>query len=152
MLEKRDITRDTLRQLTALQLAPNQGDLVASNAITIAQVAYEPGGYVWGLWDGDDAVGLFAMIHPHQSPHLAPGDDPDGAYLWRFMIAADKQGHGYGAAAIELIKAQARDWGLPRIVSSVVDAEHSNLGFYEHLGFTRTGRKIEGEWEITLTL
>jgi len=35
------------------------------------------------------------------------------------------------------------------LVASVVDAAHSNMAFYEQLGFRRTGRIVEGEIEIT---
>jgi len=146
MLERREITRDTLRPLLGLKLRPDQAHLVAPNPVTIAQCAYEqPGGYVWGLWDGDNAVGLLAMIRPREYQHLEQGDDPDGAFIWRLMIAADLQGKGYGAAAITACRAQAHDWGLPRVATSVVDTPDSNIGFYERLGFRRTGGIVDDE-------
>lgn len=146
MLERREITRDTLGPLLRLKLRPDQEHLVAPNAVTVAQCAYEqPGGYVWGLWDGEDAVGLLAMIHPHEYRHLEEGDDPDGAFIWRLMIAADLQGKGYGAAAIAECRAQAREWGLPRVATSVVQSDDSNIGFYERLGFRRTGAIVDDE-------
>ena len=146
MLERREITRDTLRPLLGLKLRPGQEHLVAPNRVTIAQCAYEqPGGCVWGLWDGGNAVGLRAMIQPRQYPHMQEGDDLDGAFIWRLMIAADRQGKGYGAATIAECRAQARDWGLPRVATSVVDTPDSNIGFYERLGFRRTGRIVDDE-------
>ena len=146
MLERREITRDTLRPLLQLKVRADQDHLVAPNAVTIAQCAYEqPGGYVWGLWDAETPVGLLAMIHPREYPHLEAGDDLNGAYIWRLMIAADHQGKGYGAAAIDECCAQARDWGLPRVATSVVDTPDNNIGFYEKLGFTRTGAIVDDE-------
>ena len=146
MLERRAITRDTLGPLLRLKVRPDQEHLVAPNAVTVAQAAYEqPGAYVWGLWHGDDAVGLLAMIHPREYEHLEPGDDPDGAYIWRLMIAADHQGKGHGAAAIAECVAQARAWGLPRVATSVVATDDSNIGFYERLGFRRTGAIVDDE-------
>jgi len=146
MLEWRAITRDTLSQILRLKVAPNQQHLVAPNAVTVAEAAYEqPGAYVWGMWDGTDAVGLIAMIDPREYKHLEPGDDPGGAYIWRLMIAANLQGNGYGRAAIELCLAQARTWGLPRLATSVVDSPDSNIGFYEKLGFIRTGAFVDDE-------
>ena len=146
MLQRREITRETLRPLLNLSVRPDQAHLTAPNPVTIAQSAYEqPGGYVWGLWDGDTAVGLLAMIHPHEYRHLEDGDDPDGAYIWRLMIGAEFQGRGYGAAAIAHCRAQARAWGLPRVATSVVQADDSNIGFYERLGFTRTGTLVDDE-------
>jgi len=146
MLERRDLTRETLRPIMQLKLRPDQDHLVAANAVTIAQCAYEqPGGYVWGLWDGDEPVGLLAMIHPHEYRHLEQGDDPDGALIWRLMIAAEVQGKGYGAAAIAECLAQARAWGLARVATSVVATPDSNIGFYERLGFQPTGAIIDDE-------
>ncbi|GKY86467.1 GNAT family N-acetyltransferase [Sinisalibacter aestuarii] len=146
MLERREITRETLSPLLRLKVRPDQDHLVAPNAMTIAQAAYEqPGAYVWGLWTGDAAVGLVAMIHPLEYRHLEPGDDPEGAYIWRLMIAAEHQGKGLGGAAIGECLAQARAWGLPRLATSVVDSSDSNIGFYERLGFRRTGAIVDGE-------
>lgn len=144
MLERREITHETLTPLLRLKTRPDQAHLVASNAVTIAQAAYEPGGYVWGLWDGDVAVGLLAMLHPYEA-ELDEGDDPDGAYVWRLLIGADFQGKGYGRAAIGEALVQARAWGLPRLATSVVDSPDSNIGFYEGLGFRRTGAIVDGE-------
>ncbi len=146
MLERRAITRDTLGAVLRLKVRSDQEHLVAPNAVTVAQCAYEqPGGYVWGLWDGETAVGLLAMIHPREYEHLEDGDDPGGAYIWRLMIAAEQQGKGYGAAAIAECLAQARDWGLPRLATSVVDSDNSNIRFYERLGFRRTGAIVDDE-------
>lgn len=145
MLERREITRHNLAPLLKMSLKPGQAHLVAPNPVTIAQAAYEPGSSVWGLWDGETAVGLIAMIHPHEYPDLEDGDDPDGAYIWRLLIDAPHQGKGYGRAAIEQAIAQAKAWGLPRVAVSVVDSPDSNIGFYERLGFQRTGGMVDGE-------
>jgi len=151
VLEWRAITRETLSPLLRLKVAADQAHLVAPNAVTIAQAAYEqPGAYVWGLWDGETPIGLIAMIHPHEYAHLEPGDDPDGAYVWRLMIDAAHQRRGHGRAAIDLCRRQARAWGLPRLATSVVDCPDSNIGFYEALGFTRTGRIFEDEIVLSL--
>lgn len=145
MLERREIDRHNLSPLLKMSLRPDQAHLVAPNPVTIAQAAYEPGSYVWGLWDGDTAVGLLAMIHPHEYPDLEDGDDPEGAYIWRLLIDVAHQGKGYGRAAIDLAANQARAWSLPRLSVSVVDAPDSNIGFYERLGFRRTGGMVDGE-------
>jgi diamine N-acetyltransferase len=148
MLALREITRDTVNPLIRLKVKDWQQNLVAPNAVTLAQAAYEPGSYVWGLWVEDQPVGLMAMVHPHQAAELDPQDDPDAAFLWRLMIAAEEQGKGYGLAAIEAARAQAHAWGLQRLAATVVDSENSNMAFYEHLGFHQTGKVIDGELHI----
>lgn len=148
MLEKRDITRDTVAALIDLRVRDDQPGLVSDNVRTLAEAPYETGSRVWGLWDGDVPVGLFAMVHPDEYQWHLPGDDTEAAYLWRLMIDRNHQGKGYGRAAIGLALQVARDWSRPRLVSAVSNVPHSSLGFYERLGFRTTGRIVEGEVEI----
>lgn len=150
MLERRTVTRSNLNALLAIRVRENQSGLVADNAVTLAQAPYEPGSCVWGLWAGEEAVGLMAMVNLSQYPFLEPGDDPASAYLWRLMIAARQQGKGYGHAALDMAVGQARAWGLPRLTAHVVDRHDSSLGFYESHGFRRNGRIVDGEVEIVL--
>ena len=76
---------------------------------------------------------------------MEEGEDPDAAYLWRLMIGAAHQGRGCGRAALDLAIGQGRDWGLPRIALSVVQADNSAIAIYEAAGFRRTGKIIEDE-------
>jgi diamine N-acetyltransferase len=151
-LERREVTRDTLWTLIGLEVRADQRDLVSSNIKTFAEAPFEPGSQVWGLWDGDTPVGLMAMVHPDEYPYFQPGDDREAAYLWRLMIAAPCQGRGYGRQAIALAVQVAWDWGCPRITAGVSDVAHSNMGFYERLGFRWTGRYEEGEKVIVMDL
>ena len=149
MLEKRAVTRDHLWPLIELTVRPDQRDLVSSNMKTFAEAPFEPGSRVWGLWDGNQPVGLMAMVHPREYPFHKHGDDREAAYLWRLMIAADRQGRGLGRAAITMALQVAREWGCPRLTASVSDVAHSNMGFYQRQGFHWTGRFDEGEKVIT---
>lgn len=151
-LERRAVTRDTLWPLIALEVRADQRDLVSPNIRTFAEAPFETGARVWGLWDGDEPVGLMAMVHPAEYLWHQPGDDREAAYLWRLMIAAPFQGRGYGRQAVAMAVGVARGWGCPRITAGVSDVAHSNLGFYERLGFRWTGRYEEGEKVIALDL
>jgi diamine N-acetyltransferase len=144
MLERRAVLRAHVLPLIGLTVRPDQHDLVSNNAKTLAEAAYETGSSVWGLWVGDAPVGLIAMIHPAECPFtdyaLAdPRDGTPAAYLWRLMVAADQQGKGYGAAALQMAFETARTWGYDRIFAHVSHAPHSNLPFYQHYGFESTG-------------
>jgi diamine N-acetyltransferase len=145
MLEKREVTRDTLWPLIRLEVRADQRDLVSPNIKTFAEAPYETGARVWGLWDGDAPVGLMAMVHPGEYQFFQPEDDREAAYLWRLMIAAPFQGRGYGRQAIAMAVEVAQAWGCPRITAGVSDVPHSNMGFYERQGFRWTGRYEEGE-------
>ena len=144
MLTRRPVLRAHMLPLIRLVVRADQADLVSSNAKTLAEAAYEPGSYVWGLWDQETLVGLMAMINPAEGhiqgdPLRQQPDDANAAYLWRLMIGADFQGRGYGAAALTMACAQSRDWGFSRLTAHVSYAPHSNLPFYERHGFVSTG-------------
>lgn len=147
-LTLRPIHRDHLRRLFRLKVAKGQEGQVAPNEITLAQQAYEPGGYVWGLWEGEEIVGLLAMIHPGEVEEVEEGDDPEAAYVWRLMIGEQFQGRGLGREAIDRAMEVARGWHLPRISLSFVDKPGGAEGFYLKCGFVRTGRIVEGEVEM----
>ena len=151
-LDARPVTRDTLGLLIGLSVRDDQRDLVSANMKTLAEVPYEPGAAVWGLWDGDVPVGLMAMVDPAgvqlHGPHLKPG----AAYLWRLMIAAVQQGKGYGGQALRLAIATARGWGASHLVTGVNDAPHGNRGFYEHYGFQSSGVVEEEDLLLVLDL
>ena len=149
MLEKREVTRDHLWPLINLAVRPDQRDLVSSNMKTFAEAPFETGAYVWGLWVGTTPVGLMAMVHPREYPYHEEGDDVEAAYVWRLMIAADHQGHGYGRAAIGMALTVARDWGCPRITLGVSEAAHSAQPFYEKMGFRSTGRVASDDLIMT---
>jgi diamine N-acetyltransferase len=139
MIERRNVTRETLWPLINLDVAPGQRDLVTDNRTTFAEAAYEPGAAVWGLWQGETPVGLMAMVDPVGVAAHGPFLDPAAAYLWRLMIAKDHQGQGYGAQALGFAAQSARDWGAPRLVVGVRDVAHGNRGFYERFGFRDSG-------------
>jgi diamine N-acetyltransferase len=88
----REITRDTLREILRLKVAPQQEKFVASNAVSIAQAHFHPEtAWFRGIHAGDAAVGLVMLEDDPRAP---------GYSLWRFMIDAGQQGKGYGRRAL----------------------------------------------------
>jgi diamine N-acetyltransferase len=151
-LTLRPVTRDHVDTLVKLKVGAHQPGLVADNVKTLAQAAYEPNSTVWGLWSGETAVGLMAMIDFVGYPHLFEGEDPNSAYLWRLMIDHAQQGKGFGRQALTLARDVAKGWQRPRLYASVADVPHSNLGFYLKNGFRETGRIFDGERDIVCDL
>jgi diamine N-acetyltransferase len=142
-IELREITSETVRQVTALAVAPDQEGYVASNAISIAEAYFEPKAWFRAIAAGDELVG-FAMVYR---------DPPAGEfYVWRFMIDAAHQGHGYGRRAVELLVDEARGDGAEKVTLSVVPGDRSALGFYKRLGFAETGDVHGQEIELALQL
>ena len=142
MIDFREITADDVNDLIDLSVRDDQGHLVAPNAVTIAQAHYRPHAWVRGLWSGDHAVGLMAIIDLSEPDD----DDPENAaYLWRLMIDADHQGKGYGRQAIDHAFEQARRWRRDTLCLHVAEGEGNALSLYRQFGLEPTGRVDHGE-------
>jgi diamine N-acetyltransferase len=139
----REITKKTVRSITALDVGPDQQGLVAPNAISIAEAYFEPKAWFRAIYFGEEPAG-FAMVHR----------DPDERefYIWRFMVDARFQGRGVGGRALELLLDQARADGVDEVTLSVVPGDRSAMGFYEKYGFEATGVVEHGEAEMRLRL
>jgi len=149
MTQIRPFAEDDIRSLFALDVRRDQDGRVAPNTVTVAQSIFEPGSEIFGLWDGDTAVGLLAIVDmSHPDADLDEGDDPDGIYIWRLMVDAGAQGKGHGTAAIRHAIKLAQGRGRAQLVISSVPENENALHIYETLGFVRTGRMVDGEVEL----
>lgn len=141
----REVTKETAREIMRLKVSPEQEQFVAPNSWSIAQ-AYFDRETAWfrGIYADDVPVG-FMML----------SDDPakEEYFLWRFMIDARYQGHGFGRRAIErLIEYVRTRPGAKTLLVSCVPGDGSPCPFYEKLGFVYTGEKDEDELVMRLDL
>lgn len=140
----REVTRDTVRAVCRLQVAPGQEGLVASNAVSIAEAYFQPKAWFRAVYADEEMVG-FVMLY----------EDPDKAeyYLWRLMIAGGHQRRGYGQQAIGLVVDRLRTLpGARELLTSCVPGEGGPRPFYERLGFIATGEVDDGEEVLRLPL
>jgi diamine N-acetyltransferase len=144
-LEARPARPEDRAILEALNVDPAQRHFVGSNRKTFRQWPDEPGAEVFGLWDGETAVGLMACIDMRDRPDRSSANDPQTAYLWRLMVASEHQGKGFGRAALSLFERWAADRGLYRLEISVVPENTIARALYTSFGFRPTGRVVEGE-------
>jgi diamine N-acetyltransferase len=134
----REITKETLRDITGLKVSPGQERFVATNAESIAEAYFSPE-IAWfrAVYADDTPVG-FIMLEDN----VAEGR----YYLWRFMIDARYQGRGIGQRALELVFEYVRTRpGASVLYTSCVPGEGSPGPFYEKLGFAYTGEEDGGE-------
>ena len=141
----REITRDTVRTITDLKVAPQQTSFVATNAESIAQAYF------------DRDVAWFRAVYADEIPvgFIMLEDDVANQeyFLWRFMIDARYQGHGYGRRTLELLVEYVKTRpGAKALVTSCVPGDGSPCPFYERLGFVPTGEVDEGEIVLRLAL
>ncbi|MDG1431699.1 MAG: GNAT family N-acetyltransferase [Paracoccaceae bacterium] len=147
------LTADAVMPLIKLDVSDDQRDFVASNAVTMAQSLFEPGNEIYGIWEGETPVGLMALVDMSFSgADLDEGDDPDGLYVWRLMIAKDKQGNGHGRDAMQFAEKRCRELGRKQLLLSAVEAENGAIPFYEKQGYRKTGRIVSGETELVKVL
>ena len=141
----REVTKETSREIMKLKVSPEQEQFVAPNVWSIAQ-AYFDRETAWfrGVYADDAPVG-FVML----------SDDPtkEEYFLWRFMIDARYQGHGFGRRAIELLIEYVKTRpGAKTLLVSCVPGDGSPCPFYERLGFVYTGEVDEDELVLRLDL
>ncbi len=151
----REVTGDTVRDISLLDVAPGQEGLVAPNAVSIAQAHFHPEAWFRAIYADETPVG-FAMLEDWS---LVSGRAPElyeGApyvALWRFMIDHRAQQSGFGAQAMRLLIAHARTRPAAKtMLLSFVPKENNPEGFYARFGFTRTGEEDEGELVMKLAL
>ena len=131
VVELREVSKDDVRAICRLAVAPAQMSFVAPNAISFAEALFEPKAWYRGIYADGTPVG-FAMLSIDQ-------DAPE-YYLWRFMIDARYQGRGYGRVAIGLIVDFVRTLpGARELLVSWVPADGGPEPFYRGLGFVPTG-------------
>ena len=146
----REITQDTVRNIIALTVRPEQRHYVASNAVSIAEEYNHQQAWIRAIYAGETPVGL-VMLHDE---NLRDTPEVEDFYaLWRLMIDAEHQGKGYGAQAMKLLVEHVKsNPNAAHILTSYKPGEHSPEGFYRKLGFEHTGRVIHGEREMRLKL
>ncbi len=144
MVELREVTRETVRAICRLEVAPSQTGFVAPNSVSFAEALFEPKAWYRAIYANGEPVG-FAMLE-------LDTDTPE-YYLWRLMIADGFQRRGYGRAALGLIVDHVRS--LPRateLLVSWVPADGGPALFYLGFGFVPTGEIHDGEVVARLAL
>lgn len=124
--------------MLALSVRPDQRDLVATNERSIAQAHCEPKAWFRAITVDHTAAGFLMVAR----------DAEDGVdFLWRMMVDAEHQGHGYDRQAIELPIEETRKQRphVRTIVLSHLPSAGNAGPFYERLGFTYTGELLDGE-------
>ena len=146
----REITAQTVRQITALAVGPHQQRFVASNAVSLAEALFSAEAWYRAIYV-DDAPAGFAMLYD-ESLRAAPPSPPQVG-LWRFMIDYRFQGRGAGTAALEQVIAHVKGKGLfTSLQVSYVPGPGCPEPFYLRAGFQHTGKVDDGEIVLALPL
>jgi diamine N-acetyltransferase len=150
----REITEDTLHGILDLQVSGAQQKYIASNAVSIAEAHFNPGGWFRGVYSGDRPVGFVMLFNP-TIPGANPTDpvEPTDMVLWRLMIDHRYQRQGLGRRTLDLVRGHiVALGGFMRLLSSFVPGPDGPEGFYLSCGFTKTGRHWDKGTEIEIAL
>lgn len=146
----REITAETVRQVTDLAVAPAQQRFVAPNAVSLAEALFTPEAWYRAVYQGEEPAG-FVMLYD-ETLRPAPPAEPQIA-LWRFMVDHRFQGQGVGARALDDVIGHVRSRGCFReLLVSYVPGDGSPEAFYLRAGFQHTGREDDGEIVLSLPL
>lgn len=138
----REVVKETVRDICRLSVGPGQERFVAPNAISFAEAYFEPKAWFRAIYADEVPVG-FVMLY----------DDPEAHeyYLWRFMVAGEHQGKGFGRRAVELLIEHVRGRpGATELFLSYVPGEGCAEPFYRSLGFEPNGA-MDGD-EVVMRL
>ena len=140
----REITEDTVNDILALEVAPDQTGFVAANARSIAQAYYCENAWFRAIYADDTPVGFVMLYIDNEKPEY---------FLWRFMIDAKYQKRNYGLQAMELVIQYVRTFpNATRLELSYAPGEGDPSGFYAKLGFVETGEWLDKQKVMRLTL
>jgi diamine N-acetyltransferase len=140
----REVTKENVNSVCNLEVKESQRGFVANNAVSLAQAHFEPKAWVRAMYADETPVG-FVMLK----------DDPDEEkyYVWRYMVAGEFQGLGFGKRAMEQVIEYVRSRpGATELTLSYVPGEGSPRELYMRLGFEDTGVKHGPENEMKLIL
>lgn len=148
LVEITDANRDAV---CALRVQPGQQRFVASVARSLEDAATTPEGEPWyrAVYSGAEPVGFVMLswnVPPGRPGVLGP------YFLWRLLIDARYQAHGYGRAVLTLVADLVRADGGTELLTSHQPDEDGPGPFYRRFGFRPTGEIDDGEVVLRLAL
>jgi diamine N-acetyltransferase len=144
------VTAETVRAVCALAVSEGQGNLVAPNAVSLAEALFSPRAWYRAVYLNESVVG-FVMLYDETLGASSVASPK--VVVWRLMIDARSQGKGIGRAALLLVVEHARSKRLFSVLSlSYVPAPGCAEKFYLDLGFKPTGKVEDGEVELEFLL
>jgi diamine N-acetyltransferase len=129
------VTQENVRAACHLRVRPDQEDLVAPVAWSLAD-AYVAPDIAWPrlVCDDDVIVGFLMAAFDLRNPSPVYH-----SYLWRLAIGAQFQRHGYGRFAVDSLCREAMRRGQHKLTVSYHPSKTGPGGFFTRLGFRPAG-------------
>ena len=132
MITLRKITQDNLDDVLALSVADDQTAYVSTTAHALAQAYVSPEtAFPFAVYVDETIVG-FLMLGFYEAR--------DQYTVWKFLIARQHQGRGYGKTALKLgIEFLQERFGAKEIYLGVSTGNEAAKRLYRSVGFAETG-------------
>lgn len=145
MIHIEPVNEKTFKRVLDMKLPPEQDKFVAPNIVSLAQAwLYYDEARPFAVLDGDEVVGFIMLDWD---------EDERTAGIWRFMIAHEHQGKGYGRKAMEAAMQLVKDTGrFDMMHLDFVPGNDAARALYYSLGFRENGDIEDGEIVMTLPL
>ncbi len=144
MTALKEIDAESFWDIIGLSVAPDQADLVTSNAVSIAQAKVQPECIPLAIYEDEAPVGFLMYCIDR---------DDDQYWLYRLMIDEKQQGKGYAKAGMRLlIDIVSADPVRRKLYLGVDKSGVASVRLYEGLGFRFTGQVFGKESIMCLDL
>lgn len=145
MVSLEEINESNFRTVVGMKLNEEQSKYVASNVYSLAQAwLYPEQAKPYAIYNDKEVIGFMMLDWDEKERECG---------IWRFMIASEQQGKGYGRKAMEYAINIIKETGKFDCVSlDYVPGNEAGKHLYESLGFIATGEIDEGEIVMELDL
>jgi diamine N-acetyltransferase len=120
--------------------------LLAPNVYSIAELHFKPHYSPRVIYAGGRLVGFLMYCQEDDPP------DPELFWLFRFMIAAEHQGKGYGSSALRLALSEMKTAGATRVRTMHKPGNDLASNLYRKHGFAEIGVLDDGDVVLELAL
>lgn len=143
MVELRQISKENIEDIVALQIHESQESYVASTAHSLDKAyVYSECAYPFAIYDDDTLVGFIMMGYYEVRNQYT---------LWEFLIDKKYQNKGYGRQALLLgIDYVIKQFGAKEIYTGVLVGNEVAKKLYCSVGFESTGVEENNMEELKL--
>ncbi len=145
MIELREITKDNLEEVLALEVYEHQKGYVSSTAASLAQAyVYKDTAFPFAVYADNTLIG-FIMLGYYEARNQYT--------LWKFLIDKKYQNKGYGKEALKQgIQYLQNTFHAKEIYTGVSVGNEQAKHIYKSLGFAETGLVEDGMEELKKTI
>lgn len=145
MITLKKVNEDNFRKVVRMKLNEEQDKFVAPNVYSIAQAwLYPDEARPFAIYNDEEVIGFMMLDWDEKERECG---------VWRFMIAEELQGKGYGRKAMEYALNMIKESNkFDYVFLDYVPGNDVGKHLYERLGFKETGEIEDGEIVMKLDL